>query len=264
MAVKKLLGETLRDLSRRSAFIFRGRVRGVGKSNLEGVPVEDRMALVQVGEVIFAPPALGDLTGKTVTVYLESAGGLKNNDQTTFFATSWYYGTNIGVIEIGRSDADVSELRQSIAGERLLEHDEQVEERIRRALLIVSGKITSTFRSKQPGLPGRDEGVEWWEAALFVASVEKGRPPADLHIFFPVGGDREWGPVPKFCSGQTGVWLLGPVSEPDVEQPKPAGRGKKKRESRSEERLMALDQLDYHASSALPRIRALVAKLAEK
>jgi hypothetical protein len=264
VAAKKLSAEALRDLSRRAAFVFRGRVRGVGKSNLAGVPVEDRMALVQVGEIVFAPPALGDLTGKTVTVYLESARDLKNNDQATFFATSWHYGKNIGVIEIGRTDTDVAELRQSIAGERLLQHDEQVEGRIRRAVLVVSGKVTSTFRTKAADLPGRDEGVEWWEAALFVASVEKGRPPADLHIFFPVGGDREWGPVPKFCSGQTGVWLLGPVSEPDAEQPKPASRGRKKQDSRSEKRLMALDQLDYHASSALPRIRALLAKSAEK
>ena len=108
--------------------------------------------------------------------------------------------------------------------------------------------------------------MEWWEARTWVGTVEKGRPPEDLHIFFPVGGDREWGPVPKFYPGQTGVWLLGPVSEPDADEPAPEGRGRKRKAEKADkadeadERLMALDPLDYHADSALPRIRALLAK----
>ena len=91
------------------------------------------MALVLIEEVVVSPPVLGDLKGKTVTVYLESPQGVKTNDRATFFATSWHYGKNLGVVEIGRTTETAAGLRESIAGERLLEHDEQVEERIRRA-----------------------------------------------------------------------------------------------------------------------------------
>jgi hypothetical protein len=93
--------------------------------------------------------------------------------------------------------------------------------------------------------------------------VEKGRPPKDLHIFYPVGGDREWGPVPKCYPGQRGVWLLGPVSEPDAGEPKRERRGKKRKEN-AEDKLMALDPLDYQAISALPRVQALLLRTAKQ
>jgi hypothetical protein len=54
------------------------------------------------------------------------------------------------------------------------------------------------------------------------------------------------------------VWLLGPVSEPDAGEPKPGRPGRKRRESAQEDKLMALDPLDYQAISALPRVQALL------
>lgn len=263
MNAKRLSAQALSDLSRRAAFVFGGRVRAVGKSNLDGVEPDERMALVQIDEVVVSPSLLGDLKGKTVTVYLTSAQGVRANDRATFFATSWHYGKNLGVVEIGRTSSAASELRSSIIDERLREHDERIEERIRRAVLIVSGHVIATFRTKWQDLPGRDEGVDWWEAEMWVGTVEKGRPPKDLHIFYPVGGDREWGPVPKCYAGQTGVWLLGPVSEPDGDHGGPDSRGTRRRtrkEGEREERLMALDPLDYQAISALQRIQALLRK----
>jgi hypothetical protein len=248
----------VRDLSRRASFVFRGSVKAVGKSNLDGVEPDDRMATVRVDEVVVAPPILGDLTGKTVTVYLESSKGVKANDQATFFATSWNYGKNIGVIEIGRTNTPANELRQSAIEERLLEHDAQLEARIRRAELVISGRVLSTFRTDRRDLPGIDERIEWWMAEMWIGTVEKGTPPKQLHIFYPIGGDREWGPVPKCYPGQIGVWLLGPVSEPDAVERKRERRGKKDKENGREDKLMALDPLDYQAISALPRIQTLL------
>jgi hypothetical protein len=227
MNAEALSTEVLRDLSRRASFVFHGRVEAVGKTNLEGVEPDDRMAMVRIDEVVVAPPMLGDLTGKTLTIYLESAEGVQANDQATFFATSWHYGRNIGVVEIGRTSTPAAELRQNVTDERVKEHEARLEARIRRAELIISGHVISTFRTERKDLPGLDEGVEWWEAEMWVGTVEKGRPPPHLHTFYPVGGDREWGPVPKSHPGQIGVWLLGPVSEPDEgerEQEQPGER----------------------------------------
>ena len=258
MYAKKLSAKALSDLSRRASFVFHGRVKAVGKSNLDGVESDDHMALVRIDDVVVAPPALGDLTGKTITVYLEAPTGVHANDQATFFATSWHYGRNIGVVEIGRTSMPATELRPTVIDERLQEYDAQLEARIRRAELIISGRVIFTFRTEHKDLPGIDEGIEWWEAEMWVGTVEKGRPPKDLHIFYPVGGDREWGPVPKCHPDQIGVWLLGPVSEPDKAERKPGRRGKKWKETAGQRKLMALDPLDYQAISVLPRVQALL------
>ncbi|TMC54254.1 MAG: hypothetical protein E6J20_04060 [Chloroflexi bacterium] len=257
MKARRLSATAVIDLARRASFVFRGSVRAVGKHNLEGVEPDDRMATVRVTEVVVAPPSLGDLKGKTITVFLSSSRGVKVADQMTFFATSWIYGSNIGVTEIGRTGMRAAELRQLVIDARLEAQHEELETRLRRAVLVVSGQVITTFRTERKDLPGTDEGVEWWEAELWVASVEKGSPPRDLHIFYPVGGDREWGPVPKSHPGQLGVWLLGPLSEPDAEEQEPDRRRRPAKTTR-DQMLMALDPLDYQAISALSHVRELL------
>jgi hypothetical protein len=253
----RLSARVLGDLSRRASFVFRGRINAIGKCNLDGVEPDDRMATVRVNEVIVAPPVLGDLTGKTVTVYLQSPKGIRSKDEAIFFATSWHYGRNIGVMEIGRTSMATAKLSQTVIDERLKEYTARLEVRIRRAQLIISGRVISTFRSEHRDLPGMYEGIEWWEAEMWVGTVEKGQPPKGLHIFYPVGGDREWGPVPKCYPGQLGVWLLAPVSEPDADEPK-RRRDKKQREEVQEDKLMALHPLDYQAISTLPQVQDLL------
>jgi hypothetical protein len=261
MASTELSPAALNELARAAAFVFQGRVQGIGKNNLDGVEPDDRMATVRVDEVVVAPPTLGDLTGSTVTVYLESARGLKARERATFFATSWHYGATVGVVEIGRTSTPAKELRQRVLNQRLEVQHERLEARLRRSVLIVSGRVLSTFRTDATGLPGVDEGVEWWEAEMWVGSVEKGTPPPRLHIFYPVGGDREWGPVPKCHPDQVGVWLLGPIGEPDEDE-KESERRATGKDSRGG--LMALDPLDYQAISALPHIQELLRRTGER
>jgi hypothetical protein len=250
---RQLSARALSALTRQASFVFQGRVDSIGKHNLgSGVEVDERMAIIRVEDVVVAPPNLGDLTGRQVTVVLDSTSGVEPKQSLTFFATSWHYGTNIGVVEVGRTSSPAAELRRRVVDERLEAQHELLEARVRRALLIISGRVEATFRTKQTGLPGEDEGTEWWEADMWVGSVEKGTPPPNLTIFFPVGGDREWGPVPKAHPGQDGVWLLGPVSEPDSEE------GKEPTSTERGEFLMALDPLDYQAISALSHVQELL------
>ncbi len=189
--------ETLQAWTRDAAFVFSGRVQALGASNLDGVEPEDRMATVQVEDVALAPRHLGDLTGRTVTVYLETTEGLDVGQQATFFARSWHYGRNIGVVEVsgvrevGRASFRAGDIRQAVIAERLRQFEDQIEQRIRAAEVILSGRVLATFRVERPeGLPGLVEGVEWWNAELWIGTVEKGQPPADGRIWFPEGGDR--------------------------------------------------------------------------
>jgi hypothetical protein len=271
-----LSDETLQAWTKEAAFVFSGRVQALGASNLDGVEPEDRMATVQIEDVALAPRDLGDLRGRTVTVYLETTEGLEAGQQATFFARGWHYGRNIGVIEVGgvtqvgRTSARAADLRQAVIAERLRQLEEQIEERIKGAEVIVSGRVLATYRAERAeGLPGLMEGVEWWNADLWIGSVEKGQPPGDQPIWFPEGGEPRWGPVPKAYPGQAGVWLLRPVTDVGEEDAPPRGgpsqgrRGEEQLEAPAELRLMAVDPLDYHALSDLPRIQTLLWRVGE-
>lgn len=262
MVAEELSNTELVELASRASFVFQGRVEAVGRHNLDGVESDDRMAIVVVDDVVVSPPQLGDLAGTSITVHLASSRGVDANLQATFFATSWHYGRNIGVSEIGRTSVPAAELRRLVIDARLEAQHAQLEARIRRAVLIVSGHVLTTFRTERKDLPGEDEGIEWWEAELWVGTVEKGTPPRRLTIFFPVGGDREWGPVPKSYPGQVGIWLLGPVSEPDADEPKRDRRRNAK--TLAEEPLMAIHPLDYQAISTLPHLQELVRRTGER
>jgi hypothetical protein len=260
--------ETLEAWTRDCAFVISGRVQALNASNLDGVEPEDRMATVEVEEVALAPRGLGDLRGQTITVYLETAEGLEAGQRVTFFGRSWHYGRTVGIVEVGRTASPAAELRQAVIGARLRQLDQQLEERIRDAEVIISGRVLATYHVERPeGLPGLDEGVEWWNADLWIGSVEKGQPPEDGRIWFPEKGDRDWGPVPKAYPGQTGVWLLRPVTEAREEDAEPRGGPSRSGEEQpwtgSERRLMAVDPLDYHASSDLPRIQTLLSRASE-
>jgi hypothetical protein len=268
--------EALRAWSRDAAFVFSGRVTALGASNLDGVEPEDRMATVEVEEVALAPRELGELRGQTVTVYLDTTEGLEAGQQATFFAQSWHYGRHIGVIEVsgtrevGRTRFRATDLKQAVIAERLRQFEEQLEERIRDADVVLSGRVLRTYPAERTeGLPGVVEGVEWWNADLWIGSVEMGQPPEDQRIWFPEGGDREWGPVPKAYPGQTGVWLLRAVTEPGENDTESLDRPPPAEETRpadgpTERRLMAVDPLDYHALSDLPRIQALIWRISER
>jgi hypothetical protein len=256
LGTKTLSPETLRTWVNSSSFVFQGKVNKVGESNLDGVDPNERMITVKIGKVVIAPRILGDLTGQTVTVFLQSPKGMREGQQVTLFAAPWHYGNNLGLIEVGRTDLTAGEVQQSTIDERLRQLDEQLEERVRSAEIIVSGSVISTQPSElTEGLPGMEEGVEWNQAQIRIETMEKGDAPADLRILFPKGGDREFGPVPKYNVGHKGVWLLRSAAEFDE------GQEQESHLTEREEKLIAQDPLDFHAISALPRIQALLWRL---
>src|SRR6185436_13752646 len=100
MAIKLPL--KLSEQSREAPFVFSGRVSAVGENNLEGIAPASNHALVQVEDVLIAPANLGDLRGRVLTVVL--AGTVKKGSRQMWWATSWIFGKEIGVIETARAD----------------------------------------------------------------------------------------------------------------------------------------------------------------
>jgi hypothetical protein len=240
-----------------ASFIFTGRVESIGKSNLDGVDADENMVIMDIQEVVVAPRDLGKLVGKKVTVYMQSTLGLKRGQLLTIFGKSWHYGKNIGIIEVDRSAVDAKRIREGAISELIRQLDEEIKERIRKAKLIISGRVISTYRAEGiSDFPGIDEGVEWWQAEMWIKTVEKGMPPEDLRIYFPIGGEINLTDCPKCYPGQEGVWILTPV--PKQERADIKTRFTRNTKRSEEEPLMARKPIDYHAISALQRIQSLM------
>ena len=258
MGTKTLSPELLRDWVASSSFVLQGRLTALGQSNLHGIKPNERMAMVKVDEVVIAPRTLGNIKGKTITVYLQSNDGLTNDQQWTFFATSWHYGNNIGVTEVGRTELSANQIREDTINEYLRQLDEKLKERIKTAKVIVSGSVISTYHSDNDDERRSliEEEADWHKANIRIDTVEKGDPPDDLHVLFPMSGGKEFLRFPTYNEGQTGVWLLHSSEESnDPQQQKNQVKAKIDKE---EEELIAQDPLDYHAISALPRIQTLL------
>ena len=245
MATK--VSSRLLDQSREAPFIFSGRVRAIGENNLQGIQPAANHALVEVEEVLIAPASLGDLRGRVVTVVLASPA--KKGGRHTWWATSWIFGREAGLIETGRADARaVTEFARAIAEARLRALDERIFARITGAELVIAGTVLGV---EDLGIDGVAEGTSWRRAAVRVSAVVKGEGGAEVVIQFPGAGSPRWAYAPRLVLGQDGVWLLRrPSKEPRMRAVKADGAW------------VALDPDDAHASSNLPRIEAL-ARLAE-
>jgi len=65
------------------------------------------------------------------------------------------------ITEVGRTDLTADQVQQSTIDERLRQLDEELEERLKSAKLIVSGSVISTDRSElTEDVPRMEEGVE--------------------------------------------------------------------------------------------------------
>ena len=250
----RLTDAAVAELVPRANYVFRCRVLELGASNLDTVPLEERMGVVQVEDVVIAPANVGDLTGQRVTVYFTTTRNLKRGQHLTVAASSWHYGEHIGVVEEARFTEPVDRVRDAFLDARLRLQEELLEARVVNAELIVGGRVADTHRAEHE----QTDEPEWWEADVRVESIHKGRPPeAHVRVWFPIGGEREWDEAPKFFTGQAGIWLLshGPIGEGR----EPEGRGKSQRaELRKRGIFTALDPLDFHAPGDADRIDALV------
>jgi hypothetical protein len=235
------------DVKASAQYVFRGTVTGAGASNLDGVPPEPSLAVVRVDQVLLAPPQVSLQPGQEVTVAQAEGRTVANGDQLVFYATSWHYGSTLGVQEIAReavaggtrSAAAASlgtDVRNEVVNAQLQAIDFAIAERVAAAELVVSGRVLSVrdLETVEMYL----EGSTWREAEVWVASTLKGRPPPDLRVVFPLA-DKEHPGAPRLLVDQDGIWLLR------RRRSDPAG-------------WWAPDRLDFHAPSALERITALV------
>src|SRR5262245_23540538 len=126
--------------ARTAPFVFFGTVRRPGGSTVEMLDTDEYpTAVVRIDESITAPEALGDLTGREVTVHLMSDERLARGSRHLFVATSLQFGNEIAVAELARVPHQrriEKELRGAVLDARLREQEDALSERLRQASAV--------------------------------------------------------------------------------------------------------------------------------
>jgi hypothetical protein len=246
------------DTVRDAPFIFDGTVEKPNAATMPAIASE-ATAIVKVNEVFRAPPAVGNLKGKKITLQLASVKGTKAGQRATFYATSWMYGDSLALAEVSRetpsrSKSAVSDMRGLVANAELELENLALQRRVEQANFVVTGWVTEIgpVQTEAPKGPISEHAPDWWWADIHVEHAGKGalRTPT-LRVLYPNSTDELWIDAPKFHVGQHGVWLL---RKDQKEKGPPAMRVAG---------LTALHPLDFQQPTNLNRIRALVKRSAK-
>ncbi len=247
---------TTKDLTQRSQFVFTGTVVTLQAATMSAVPVTPTTMIVRVNEVMHAPAELGDYTGQEITVQAEELWGLQAGDRAIFYTNGWLYGQSLAVLAIGvqKVRGSITRQRQRVTASVQSKGDQELQERLTRATLVVVGKVASVHAmpadshlmaaAPSPTRPRSEHDADWQQAVIDVESVEKGDlAERTVVVPFPASEDVRWYQVPKFHAGQEGVFLLH--TDQDV-------RGLVR------EAPVSLHALDVQSKDQLERIRSLI------
>lgn len=258
------------ELAQQSRFAFRGTVQRLRATTIPGLEATDRTVVVRVDEVIHAPEALGDWTGKEITVQLGSRERVRAGEEAIFFTNGWLYGESIAVTSVGHRPIGRAARALSVqAGDPVQTlADRDLRARIASADLIVSGKVTAVrlpggvaqmAADASPAGPISEHDPHWQEAVIQVRSVEKGADPGQTTVVtFPSSTDVAWYRAPKFHPGDEGVFIL---HQGEVEHPAPARETAlgAVAETTTTAAQTVVHPLDFQPADRLDDIRALVA-----
>jgi hypothetical protein len=255
-------GSAVRGWVEQSGLVFSGTVQRENDATMAAVPADAGAAVVRVEHVLKAPEILSGLAGKELTLLPAAGSSVTAGQRAVFFARAWLYGESLAVIEVGRleraAEKDTAEQDAELDGVRgLIEEadrgvsDEQFQERLRQAEVVVAARVREThpLQREQPG-PFSEHDPLWWEAVLEVGSVEKGQPSEELlTVLFPSSTDEFWIDSPKLAPGMEAVFVL---HRDQTERGFPVLRVPG---------LTALSPLDVQPREALPRVRATLERM---
>jgi hypothetical protein len=194
-----------------SGFVFKGTVRDVGRSTLMMLTPSPQTLVVRVDEVLKAPPSLGGILGRDVTVQPRSSSQLRKGQSAVFYTAGLFYGESLVLRELatlsGRVDLDA--LRAQIGRIEAEKADRALAARVSSAALVVSGTVTLVAALDEDS-PNSEHDPELWRGELKLATVEKGGPPqaGTVSFLFAHSQDERWLLSPKPVASQSGVFLL--------------------------------------------------------
>lgn len=241
--------EAFFDRVRSAPFIFTGQVVRTEASSVREIAPGPGLALVQVREVFRAPPTLGDIKGKRLTVRLDPKRDIKRGSAALFYATSWIYSDGIAVVEVGREAVprDSRAMLERVVRAEVQAEDAKLTTRLRDAAMVVTGAVerVSPIEADRTAMTSEHDPV-WWRAELMLDRTEKGQAKEPrLSIAFPASLDEYWIETPKLQVGQRGVFILHSEAEGERARMRPPAPA-------------ILDALDFQPMAHADRVRALL------
>src|SRR5262249_12619772 len=151
-----------------------------GSSTVDAVSASDKTVTIRIDEILHGPKAFADHQGRAITLYSERAAGLARGYKAIFFSRSWLEGKGIAEVEGGRlEEKETAEMSKEIETAQRTIADQKLLERIRRAEIVIVGKVGRTEPFRGTGLRHleTEHDPEWWTAYVEVTSVEMGEAP---------------------------------------------------------------------------------------
>lgn len=247
---------TADELGEEAKFVFRGTVQQRGAATLDQVPLTKETLVVTAEEILRAPEVLQDFEGTEITVQLGAGQKVTVGKSYVFYTNGWIYGEGLAVqcVALGAdSDADRRKARAVME----TSPDRAIQERAKRAELVVTGEITEVRAAAPiPRAPITEHDPEWQQAVIAVDSVqqtatETARKPKQVVIRFASSPDVQWAKAPKFAVGQAGTWMLGDKKEGAELR---AAAGAQKTE------YVVVDEEDFHPLESSERVASLLTK----
>ena len=216
-------------------------------------------AVVAVDHVVAAPPMFAALDGTELTVRFRQIAIPRAGASKTFHVTGWIYGAGIAVDAVGVEDAQSESIAAAARrSEQSTAKDSALAARLDAAHLGVVGQVTSVRPVEVETTRISEHDPAWHEATIRVDEVVKGRKSTrEVNVVFPQSDDVRWRRVPKYHTGQQGIWLLHRGSVPASHGLPAKGAASVPRAATA---LTAATPMDYLPLEELGRVKALLNK----
>ena len=190
---------------RQSKFVFAGTVQELEAATMAMVQDTEKTAIVTVDEIFEAPEMLRNFVNRAITVQLLEPGSVEVGQQAVFFTNGWLLGDSIAVLEVGRLPIeDTSSMRSQIKEAVQQLADEELQERIARAEVVVVGKVSAVREAAElvQAQPVTEHYREWRVAVIDVEEVLKGEwSEPVVEVLFSSSTDVMWYQTPKLREG---------------------------------------------------------------
>jgi len=215
-----MAGSKPKDPAPEARFVFRGKVKKIGASNVREVPGAKNTAIVHVEEAIDAPRSLRHSAGQDITVEFTGRKRVKAGDEAVFFTEPWLF-ANEGVAVRSLDHRAPDPARRALLAAKADPvdslHTRDLQHRLDEAHLCITGRVTAVqlVPAATPGPMLRrpsEHDPKWQEATVAISRVQKGQYSGDtIAVWFPSSIDKMWYHIPKLRPGNEGIFLLHPL-----------------------------------------------------
>ena len=204
----------------RSSIIVLGKVLKTNASDEPMVAPSTRTAIISVQRMYAGSEIAGDQTGRTVTVILSRAGGLKEGEEAVFYANPRFLGKSLTIADESEVPSQSSGASTQVALEQGAQarRDKPILNRLAAASLVFRGSVetvqplageTDSKEGGRASAPATEHDPDWHVATVRITTALRGGEAGQVvTVVFPASQDITWFNVPKLKQGQDAVFMV--------------------------------------------------------